>query len=184
MAFQHTGEKEYVGVSHFIGYSLLRKMANEGHVATGQFAHQRPALLFLFALPQQSKFNGRPVCRFANNDIHSLPSLERTGIEHRELRCSPASLRWWTEQRPFDPVVNCPGRNSKAVLDRLRHISRVPENEISLANRSCHGWPDSDFVESHHDISHQRNRKPQGAPEKQEQCIQRSLEWKKVDVDS
>ena len=87
------------------------------------------------------------------------------------------------KQLPFNPAVNCPGRNSESVFDRLRHISRVPENAIGLANRSCHGRPDSDFVESHHDISHKSNRKPQRTPEKQEQCIQRPLARKKVDVD-
>ena len=71
---------------------------------------------------------------------------------------------------------------SEAFFDRLRYISRVPDNTIGLANRSRHGWPNIDFIKSHHDIGHKRNRKRQRAPEEQEQRIQGPLTREKIDV--
>src|SRR6267143_1958916 len=130
-------------------------MPHEGDVATSKRVHQRPALLFFFwfALPHQSKFNRRAVRSLANDDVHSLPILKRTGIKHLKVCSRTARPRGWIKQFPSDSTVDCLRSNPESVFHRLGYKSRVPDNLIGLANRSRHHWPDT-AIESHHHISH------------------------------
>jgi len=97
MTFQHTWKKKHVRPPHLLGQLLLREMPYKSHVATPQFVHQRSAFMFLFGftLPGEAKFNGRPLRRLADDDIHSLSSLERAGIEHSEVRPSRTAPGGW-----------------------------------------------------------------------------------------